>query len=30
MQRLPVADPGQAKVLQDSVLVKELRVVSAQ
>jgi len=25
-----VADPGQAKVLQDSVLVKELRVVSAQ
>lgn len=30
MQRLPVVDPGQATVLQDSVLVKELRVVPAQ
>jgi hypothetical protein len=30
MQRLPVVDPGQAKVLQDSVLVKELRVIPAQ
>ena len=30
MLRLPVVDPGEAKVLQDSVLVKELRVVSAQ
>jgi hypothetical protein len=30
MQRLPVVDPGQAAVEQDSVLVKELRVVSAQ
>jgi hypothetical protein len=30
MQRLPVVDPGQAKALQDSVLVKELRVVPAQ
>lgn len=30
MQRLPVVDPGQATALQDSVLVKELRVVPAQ
>jgi len=30
MRRLPVVDPGQARVLQDSVLVKELRVVAAQ
>jgi len=30
MERLPVVDPGQAAVEQDSVLVKELRVVSAQ
>ncbi len=30
MQRLPVVDLGQAKVLQDSVLVKELRVIPAQ
>jgi len=30
MQRLPIVDPGQATVLQDSVLVKELRVVPAQ
>ncbi len=30
MQRLPVVEPGQATVLQDSVLVKELRVVPAQ
>ena len=30
MQRLPVVDPGEATVLQDSVLVKELRVVPAQ
>jgi serine/threonine-protein kinase len=30
MQRLPVVDPGQAKVLQDSVLVKELRVIPAE
>jgi len=30
MQRLPVVDPGQATVLQDSVVVKELRVVPAQ
>jgi len=30
MQRLPVVDPGQAALEQDSVLVKELRVVSAQ
>jgi len=30
MQRLPVVDPGQVKVLQDSVLVKELRVIPAQ
>jgi tRNA A-37 threonylcarbamoyl transferase component Bud32 len=30
LQRLPVVDPGQARVLQDSVLVKELRVVPAQ
>jgi serine/threonine-protein kinase len=30
MQRLPVVDPGQATVLQDSVLVKELRVVPGQ
>ncbi|HID63069.1 MAG TPA: PASTA domain-containing protein, partial [Anaerolineae bacterium] len=30
MMRLPVVDPGQARVLQDSVLVKELRVVAAQ
>jgi len=29
MQRLPVVDPGQAVVEQDSVLVKELQVVSA-
>jgi len=29
MQRLPVVDSGQAAVLQDSVLVKELRVVPA-
>jgi len=30
MQRLPVVDPGRATVLQDGVLVKELRVVPAQ
>jgi hypothetical protein len=30
MQRLPVVDPGEATVLQDSVLVKELRVVPAE
>ncbi len=30
MQRLPIVDPGQATVLEDSVLVKELRVVPAQ
>jgi serine/threonine-protein kinase len=30
MQRLPVAEPGQAALEQDSVLVKELRVMSAQ
>ncbi len=30
MQRLPVVDPGEATVLQDGVLVKELRVVSGQ
>ena len=30
MQRLPVVDPGEATVLQDGVLVKELRVVPAQ
>jgi len=30
MQRLPVIDPGQATVLQDGVLVRELRVVPAQ
>ncbi|MFQ5812640.1 MAG: protein kinase [Anaerolineae bacterium] len=30
VQRLPVVDAGQATVLQDSVLVKELRVVPAQ
>ncbi len=30
MQRLPVIDPGQATALQDSVLVKELRVVPVQ
>jgi len=30
MQRLPVVDPGQATVVQDSVLVKELRVLPAQ
>jgi hypothetical protein len=30
MQRLPVVDPGEATALQDSVLVKELRVVPAQ
>ena len=30
MQRLPVVDPGEATVLQDGVLVKELRVVPAR
>ena len=30
MQRLPVVDPGEATVLQDGVVVKELRVVPAQ
>ena len=30
MQRLSVVDPGQATALQDSVLVKELRVVPVQ
>jgi formylglycine-generating enzyme required for sulfatase activity len=30
VQRLPVVDPGEATVLHDSVLVKELRVVPAQ
>ena len=30
MQRLPVVDSGEATVLQDGVLVKELRVVPAQ
>ena len=30
MKRLPVVDPGEATVLDDSVLVKELRVVRAQ
>ncbi len=30
MLRLPVVDPGEARVLQDSVLVKELRVVPAE
>jgi hypothetical protein len=30
MQRLPVVDPGEATVLKDSVLVKELRVVPAE
>jgi serine/threonine-protein kinase len=30
MMRLPVVDPGQARVLEDSVLVKELRVVAAE
>jgi hypothetical protein len=30
MRRLPVLDPGQAKVLQDSILVKEVQVVPAQ
>lgn len=30
MQRLPVVDPGQATALQDSILIKELRVVPAQ
>jgi hypothetical protein len=30
MLRLPVVEPGEARVLQDSVLVKELRVVPAE